>query len=110
MTTAIIVNRNGMGHGHDVLALDILKTLLSKASAFRKLEAIVFYNGGVKVLFEGSDFLPVLAALHDRGVDLIACGTCVDRFAHPDKVKVGTIGSMDDIVAVLEKADKVITL
>ena len=110
MTTAIIINHNGMGHGDDVLGLQILQTALNKAAVFRQLEAIVFYNGGVKILFEGSECLPVLAALHDLGVELIACGTCVNHFASPEKVCIGTVGTMDDIVAVLARAKKVITL
>jgi hypothetical protein len=110
MKTVLVINRYGMGEGDDTLAHELLTTFLNKASALRDLEAICFYNGGVKAAFEGSPMLPALSTLHEQGVDLIACGTCVNHFASPEKVKVGRVGSMDDILSTLHKAKKAITL
>jgi hypothetical protein len=110
MKTVIVINNRGMGHGSRALGLEILQTFFNKTAAFGQLDAVVFYNSGVKVVFEGSDLLPVLSALAEHGIDLVSCGTCVHKFAHPDKVQVGRVGSMDDIVSILAKADKVITL
>ena len=77
MKTVLLINRYGMGEGDETLAHEILTTFLNKASALRDLEAICFYNGGVKAIFEGSPMLPALSTLDERGVELIACGTCV---------------------------------
>lgn len=110
MKTVIVINNNGMGHGNRELGLEILQTFFNKTAAFDQLEAVVFYNSGVKVVFEGSALLPVLSTLVERGVELVACGTCVNKFAHPEKVEVGRVGSMDDIVDALAKAEKVVTL
>ncbi len=110
MSTVIIVNSEGMGHGAHNLGMRLLQTMLGKAGMIHDLEAIVFYNRGVRVLVEGSALLPALAAVEESGVDLIACGTCVDDFGIRDQVRVGRVGGMDDILAELDKADKVITL
>ena len=110
MKTVLAINSAGMGHGDSELGGRILQTLLNKASALRGLETIVFYNTGVKLLVEGSSYLPSLAALDRSGVDLIACGTCVDHFGLREAVKVGEVGSMDAILAALNEADKVITI
>lgn len=111
MKTAIVVNHDGMGHGDADLGEKILATFFTKAArAFVELEAIVFYNSGVRCLVEGSTCLPPLSTLSEHGVDLIACGTCVDALGVRDRVRVGVVGSMDQILAELERAEKVITL
>ncbi len=110
MKTVVLINRHGMGTGDDTLAREILITFLNKISALRDLEAICFYNGGVKTTFESSPMLPALSTLHEQGVELIICGTCVNQFASVEKVKVGRVGSMDEILSALHRAEKVITL
>jgi hypothetical protein len=110
MKTVLLIDRYGMGEGDETLSHEVLTTFFNKASALRDLETICFYNGGVKAVFEDAPMLPALSTLHEHGVDLIACGTCVNHFASPEKVKVGRIGSMDDIINAMHKAKKVITL
>jgi hypothetical protein len=110
MSTAIIVNQDAMGHGSLQLGRRILQTAFSKASVFQDLEVIVFYNSGVQLLVQGSACLPALSALHDRGVDLIACGTCTDYFGVRDKIALGRVGGMDDILAALAEVAKIVTL
>lgn len=111
MKTVIVINQDAMGHGDPELGRKILGTFLTKAGgAFRELEAIAFYNSGVRCLAEGSPYLPQLSTLDEQGVDLIACGTCVDAFGLREGLGVGEIGSMDQILSELERAEKVITL
>lgn len=110
MKTVVIVNGEGMGRGDPDLGQRILKTFLGKAGALQGLDALVFYNAGVKALVEGSDLLQPLAALDGNGVDLIACGTCVDHFGLREQVRVGEVLGMDDILSRLSAAEKVITL
>jgi DsrE/DsrF/DsrH-like protein len=111
MKTAIVINQDAMGHGDPELGQKILGTFLTKAgAAFDELEAIAFYNSGVRCLAEGSPYLPQLSTLDEQGVDLIACGTCVDAFELRDRIRVGEVGSMDRILSELERAAKVITL
>jgi len=83
---------------------------LGKAKILRNLEAIVFYNSGVKLLTKSSFVLQPLVALQEQGIDLIACGTCVKHFGLDDQIDVGQIGTMDGILSNLERAEKVITL
>ena len=35
-------------------------------------------NGGVKLAIEGAASVPSLASLADAGVEILACGTCLD--------------------------------
>ncbi|MDF1665909.1 MAG: DsrE family protein [Planctomycetota bacterium] len=110
MKTVIVVNHDGMGHGDAELGRKILRTFFTKAPQFKDIEAIVFYNSGVRCLAKGSDYQQPLSTLFEDGVDLIACGTCVDKFELREKMAFGEIGSMDQILKELEAAAKVITL
>ena len=110
MKTVLVINHAGMGHGDDALGLRILQTLLGKVRAFRELEAIVLYNSGVKLLAAGSPAVQPLAAIETGGVEIVACGTCVDHFGLRESIKVGRIGSMDDILALMNGAAKAVTL
>jgi len=51
-----------------------------------------------------------LKALEEKGVRLIVCSTCLEYFNLVDKVKVGIVGGMTDIIEAQMKAEKVITL
>ncbi len=55
-------------------------------------------------------YLDALHGLHDSGVDLIACGTCIDFYALTDKVDVGRVSGMEEIVDLTQKADSVVTV
>lgn len=111
MKTVVIINQHGMGHGDPELGRKILKTFLTKApGAFDSLEAIAFYNAGVRCLIEGSELLPALSTLSDSGVDLLACGTCVDHLELRDKIRIGVVAGMDDILREIEAAEKVVTV
>lgn len=111
MATVVIVNGEGMGHGDPALGKQLLGSFLSKVRrALPDLEAVCFYNAGVKLLCEGSPVLQPLATLHDEGVELVACGTCVRHFGLAGDVRVGEVRGMDEILSRLAAATKVVTL
>ena len=110
MPIVILLNKAQMGHGDADLGRKILATFLRKSITITDLDAIAFYNEGVKLAARDSPIAAELAMLHDRGVDLLPCATCVDHFGLREKLCVEKIGTMDDIVDALKKADKVITL
>jgi hypothetical protein len=72
--------------------------------------AICFYTNGVKLVCEGSPALLGLKLLQGMGVRMLVCRTCLEHFQMADKVKVGEVRGMNDIVALLSDADSVITV
>ena len=106
--TVVIVNQDQMGHGDRELGHKILGTFLRKCIALHGLEAIVFYNGGVRLVAGDSPVLAELTSLEEDGVDLLPCGTCIDALGV--EVAVGKVSNMDEIVAELARAEKVVTL
>jgi len=110
MRTVLMIGHDGMGHGDAELGRRILGTFLRKSTAIQEISAVLLYNGGVRLAAEGSPVLAELHQLHENGVDVMPCATCVDHFGLRDKISVGEIGTMDGIVEELNRAEKVISL
>ena len=110
MQTVIALGHAGMGHGDAELGRRILTTFLRKSPAFKNLTAVVLFNDGVKLAVEGSPVIAELHHLHEAGVDIKPCGTCLEHFGLTDKLAVGAISNMGEIIDELNKAEKVITL
>lgn len=109
--TLLQITKNGMGSGSDELGLKLITNYLRLIVADNRLpKIIVLYNSGVKLICEGSPALESLKALEEKGVKLLSCKTCLDFFEITDQVKVGSVGSMPDIITLQYDADKVINI
>jgi len=110
-TTILLIQREGMGSAAPELQLGLLQKYLQLTVENKTPPAaICFYTDGVKLVCEGSAILDLLRALESSGVKLIVCSTCLKYFGLADKVRLGIVGGMPDIIAALTLADKVITL
>ena len=107
----IQVTQDGMGAADAELQHALLRkySLLLQQNGTLP-SAICFYTSGVKMVIEGSPVLEVLQSLEAHGVRLIVCKTCLDYFGLLEKVRVGIVGGMGDIIAAQWLADKVISL
>lgn len=109
--TLVVVNREGMGSADPALQKKLIGTYLTLLAGNGSLPgAIALYADGVKLACEGSAVVPQLAELESKGVHVILCRTCLDHFGLAEKVKVGVIGGMGDILAAQATAAKVVTL
>jgi hypothetical protein len=109
--TVILVTRYGMGEAEPELQLKLAGTYFKLINENDLLPAaICFYTDGVKLAVEDSPVLESLKSLADKGVRLILCSTCLNYFNLTEKVKVGIVGGMTDIIEGQMKAGKVITL
>jgi intracellular sulfur oxidation DsrE/DsrF family protein len=100
-----------MGRGHDHLGgLLMDKFLQTLADLPEKPVIVAFYNAGVKLLCEGSPVLEPLGKLQAAGVELLACGTCLEFFDLRPHIVVGRGSTMREITGALLTADKVITI
>ena len=109
--TVHLVTRNGMGQAPEELQR-ILAVNFFGISADSELspETILFYADGVKLACEESPVVECLRALEKKGTRMILCRTCLDYFGLMEKVAVGSVGKMTDIVAALEAATKVVSV
>ena len=108
----LVFKNNGMGMTSEQPLMDKLtKTFLNLTQQNSNLpRAICFYTEGVKLACEGSPVLNELQSLETAGVRLILCQTCLDYFGLMDKVQVGIVGGMGDIITAMSQADSVITV
>ena len=105
------VIHDGMGAADPALQHTLLRKYLLLLYENNTLPgAICFYTSGVKMVVEGSPVLDLLKSLEAQGVRLIVCKTCLDHYGLFDKVRVGIVGGMGDIIAAQWSADKVISL
>jgi len=107
----IVINNEGMGRTDPPLQQKLIQIYLRLLDEGATLPAtICFYADGVKLVVEGSPVLEQLKTLEAKGVMLLVCQTCLHYFNLRDKVRVGIVGGMPDIIAAQWHAQKVITL
>lgn len=111
MKTAVIVNSESFGKGDDELGNKLMGAFLRKLWIRTDLpDVIVCYNAGVKLIAKGSPVLDALNGLHDKGVEIVACGTCIDHYNLGQDIKIGRRTDMVEIVSIMMEYDKVITV
>ena len=109
--TVILLTNNGMGNGPQDLRLTLIGKYLEILDLQNDLPAaLCFYTEGVRLVTEGSPVIDKLRALEQKGVRLIVCSTCLNYFGLLEKIKIGIVGGMGDILAAQMQAGKVITL
>ncbi|WP_172202536.1 sulfurtransferase-like selenium metabolism protein YedF [Niveibacterium sp. COAC-50] len=109
--TVIVVGNDGLGHGDDTLRRKVIATYFRTLFESGNLpQAILFYTRGVLLSADDSPCLSELKALSDAGVPLIICRTCLEYFKLMDRVAVGEIGNMLNVIEAQGAAEKVITL
>ena len=107
----VIVTSDFLGRGDDELGSKLMGGFLKTMKEMgNELWRLVFLNNGVKLAVDGSTVLSPLKELKDQGVPILVCGTCLNHFNLLDKLRVGEITNMLDIVTSMQVADKVITI
>ena len=105
-----LITSKVMGKGDDKLGEALMKAFVYTLSQKDKAPAkVMLLNSGVFLAGEGSQVSEQLLELEQKGTEIISCGTCLDFYNLKDKLAVGTIASMYDIVENLS-LDKVVTL
>jgi hypothetical protein len=109
--TVILVTRNGMGDAEPALQQKLAVTYFQLLDENGILPAaICFYTNAVFLVVEGSPVLDSLKSLEAKGVRLILCSTCLNYFGLTEKVRVGIVGGMTDIIEAQRRASKIIAI
>ena len=107
--TVVVVSSDRMGSGNDELGKVLIKGFIFAVTQLDTLpKTMLFYNGGATLTTEDSDSLEDLKTMEEQGVEILSCGTCLNFYGLTDKLKVGSVTNMYDIVESMAKADKVI--
>ena len=105
------VSSEHMGSGeHEELGQILMRGFFHTLGEVRPLpDKIVFYNSGVRLAVQGSPVLEDVLALEEKGVDILACGTCLGYYELKDLLAVGEISNMYTIAETLLGAAKIVT-
>ena len=71
-------------------------------------EKVICYNSGAYLTTEDPDTIKDLKALEEAGAQIMTCGTCLDFYGLKEKLQVGIISNMYDIVEAQMNASMVI--
>ena len=107
----IYIETDKMGEGNDELGDILMKSYLYTLTELEDLpKAIIFLNSGVKLVVKDSPVLNSLKTLDDMGVELVACGTCLNYYHLENEIAVGIASNMYAIVEMLHGTNKIIRI
>jgi selenium metabolism protein YedF len=108
-TTVIFINKNTFGDGDKEFSNHLLNIFLQTVLESGHVpQAILLANSGVKLLDTNASFRKVLDDFKSKGVEVLACGLCVDFYELNDAIAKEQITNMFAICEYLFAADKVI--
>lgn len=103
----VVVDTNVMGRGSDELGKNLLKGFIYSLTEQDVLpEKVIFYNGGVHSVVEGSDSLEDLKGMEEQGVEIYACGACLNFYELTSAV--GEVTNMYRIVEMMRQAPRIV--
>ena len=105
----VVLSANVMGTGDEKLGKALMKAFVFAVTKQDVLpETILCYNTGAYLTCEGADTLEDLKSLEAEGVNILTCGTCLDFYGIKEKLAVGTVTNMYEIVEKMETAKTVV--
>ena len=89
----------------------LMKSFLYSLAQLQTMpETILLINAGVKMASEGSDVLDDLKFLAGHGTNIRSCGQCLNYYGLTEKLAVGKITNMLEIVETLASSPRTITI
>ena len=98
----VLITADGIGQGDQDLARLLMRGFVyTLTESDPPAQRVILMNSGVKLAVEGSESLGHLRKLEDRGVEVLACGTCLEFFGLTQALAVGGITNMYEIAGHL---------
>ncbi len=105
----VVLSANVMGTGEEKLGKALMKAFVFAVTKQDYLpETILCYNTGAYLTCEGADTLEDLKSLEAEGVNILTCGTCLDFYGIKEKLAVGSVTNMYEIVEKMEAAKTIV--
>jgi intracellular sulfur oxidation DsrE/DsrF family protein len=106
-----VITSDGLGRGDDGLGRRLMMKFVQQlATISPRPHVVAFYNAGVNLLLPSAPEADTLKTLEADGVDLIACGTCLDHFQIRGTIATGRVSDMREIVTTMAASEKVVTV
>ena len=109
---AVFIGKDCVGAGDHTLGYNLMKmALYTLAQGDSVPKYVLFMNDGVKLPSgEEPQVIESIQTLTDKGANVLVCGTCLNFYNLTERLKIGVISNMYDILGAMQRADKVITL
>jgi selenium metabolism protein YedF len=105
------IDSDSLGRGSEELGSLLMRAFLhTLGEADIKPQKIILINSGVKLACEGSPALEDLQRIISAGVEILACGTCLNYFELKEKVRAGRISNMYEILTTLSQAGRAVKI
>ena len=103
---AILVAHDVLGGNDKELGEVLMKAFLGCISKLSRRPAVMaFMNEGVKLVLPESSACEYIKDLEKAGTKILVCGTCTTHFNISEKIAVGTISNMFEIMEMITGAD-----
>jgi selenium metabolism protein YedF len=107
----IYISSDKMGKGNDELGEVLIKGFIYTLTEVKPYpKNIIFVNSGVKLATVNEATVENLKILEEYGVNIISCGTCLDYYDVKDKLQVGSITNMYNIVEIFTNSQNTISI
>ncbi len=101
-TDVILITTERLGDGPDELGSLLMSGLLKTIADLRNQpDSLILMNNGVKLATINDETVKTLKKLVDEGLELKVCGTCLEYLDLKDKLKVGLISNMYEILDLI---------
>lgn len=106
----VYIGNSSMGRGDEALGAKLMRGFLRtwidvKPAPWR----MIFINSGVKLTTVDEEAAEAVSLLEEKGVEILSCGTCLEHFGLTDKLKVGRVTNMFEVIESFNSANKVIS-
>jgi selenium metabolism protein YedF len=107
----MLITSDRLGDGPEELGRLLMKNFIITLLDLEELpDRMLFLNSGVLLTTEGSELLPALEQLGNRGVEVMSCGVCLDYFHKKELLRAGVVTNMFTTAESLMQAASVIRL
>ncbi|MFA4916235.1 MAG: sulfurtransferase-like selenium metabolism protein YedF [Syntrophales bacterium] len=107
----ICITSTRLGKGSKELGKILMSSFFNTLWDYKpKPSKLIFINAGVMLTTEGSEVLDALKLLEKEGVKILSCGTCLGYYGITDKLRVGKVTNMHEILDALFNAERVINI
>ena len=107
--TFLYLNSDKMGEGNPELGKKLLKSFLSElAESDVVVNMVGCVNSGINLTTEGSEVIDSLKVLEEKGAMIASCGSCLDFHDQREKLLIGSIGTMNNVIEIMVNAKKII--
>ncbi|MGD1012586.1 MAG: sulfurtransferase-like selenium metabolism protein YedF [Acidimicrobiales bacterium] len=98
----VFLSSRTIGRGDDELGALLMRAFLYTLTESETVpRRVLLMNSGVMLAAEGSHHLENLRRLVDLGVEILACGTCLEYYKLTDHLAVGRVSNMQEIAELL---------